>query len=404
MPTIIEENTVLKIRAGVGLNNLSLSSQEAFIISRVDGHTTVGEIYLISLLDKVSTAAVLKSLIDQGVLEELKPSKVISLPDDYKIHEYGSFIFNLPALQEDCELSKKFRKEILFLHENLEKLNHYELLSLSFDVETPNVKKAFLRFSKVFHPDSYFGNNLGSYKRKMGEIYNKMAEAHRILMEENSRIKYRRELVADGVIENLEESEEETPDEKARRLRHEAKVRRIQANPMMSKVNKAKDFYDAGVSDLEKEKWVSAANNFRMAITYDPFNELYKHQLERVADQAARVSAERHYQRGQTLEAYGQDGYMEAYEKAAQAYAGAKYSLKIASLYVDQGEWESAENYAARGVKHSPKDIDARLSYGRILMKRKNKEKAAQQFGAVLKMDPNNETAKALLKEAKRWF
>ncbi len=404
MTQIIEDNTILKVRSGVDLNNLSISSQEAYILSRIDGKMTVRDLYQVSLLDKTATAAVLKNLIDQGVLAEVDPPNVVKLPIDYQCHEYGSTIFSLPALQEDCEPDRNWRKEILFLHENMERLNHFEFMGLEVSAEEAEIKKAFVRLSKILHPDSYYGRNMGTYKKRLSELYNHLSEAYRLLIDPKTRFEYKRKLsIVCGEPDWAKE--EETPEERARKNRQIAKEKRLKSNPMMGRVNKANEFYQAGLSDLEKQKWISAANNFKMALTYDPLNELYKLQLEKVADAANRVAAERHFQRGQTLEAYGQDGYMEAYEKAAQAYpASVEFNLKISGLYGDQGDWDKAEHYAARAVSSNPKNIDARMTYGKILMKRKNKEKAAQQFEAILKLDPNNESAKVNLKEAKRWF
>jgi len=404
MTQIIEDNTILRVRPGVDLGNLNLSSQEGYMLSRIDGKMTVRDLYQISLLDKTATAAVLKNLIDQGVLAEVDPPNIVKLPSDYKCHDYGNTIFSLPAMQEDCEPEKAWRKEVLFLHENMDKLSHFEFMGIEVASEEAEIKKAFVRLSKILHPDSYYGRNMGTFKKKLSELYNHLSEAYRLLLDPNTRIEYKRKL---SIVRGEPDwaGEEETPEERARKNRQVAKEKRLKNNPMMSRVSKAGEFYQAGLSDLEKQKWISAANNFKMALTYDPLNELYKLQLEKVADAANRVAAERHFQRGQTLEAYGQDGYMEAYEKAAQTYpTSVEFNLKICGLYSDQGDWDKAEHYAARAVTSNPKNLDARMTYGKILVKHKNKEKALQQFEAVLKLDPNNEQAKANLKEAKRWF
>ena len=174
---------------------------------------------------------------------------------------------------------------------------------------------------------------------------------------------------------------------------------------MRERVSKGREFYEAGVTDEQAENWMSAANNYRLALTYDPQNELYQAKAASTKDAANRVVAQKLYQRGLGLESYGQDGYLEAFEKAAALWPqNAEYQSKMAQHYCDIGEWNKAQPYAQRAVKAAPKNKEYLLSLGKILLKLRDKKEAVRYLEAALQVDPNSNQAKALLKEAKKWF
>ncbi len=424
MSKIIHDDTVLRVRPGVDILNLELSPQEGYILSRISQPITVREIYLLSLLDKSATATIIKKLADEGILEiqdqekgssenEKSSGKITPLPkveeevseSVLKPYKFGGFIFDLTQLQEDVELDENFKKEILYLFENLEHMNHYEILGLKSSADPAAVKTQFLKLSKRYHPDNYFRKELGSFGEKIKRIYNRFSEAHNLLMDSVEHREYRRELIEKGEIEQSEEDIMEDPVKREQRRKKEFRQRRASRNPLMERVKKAREFYEAALHDISKESWLSAASNLKLAISFDAHNELYKLKLEQVRDNAEKATAERFYQRGLVLESYGQDGYLEAFLKAVQIYpSGAEYNIKVARHYADQMDWDDAQPFAKRAVQSDPKNVEYRLLFGQILLRLRKKDEAAKQFEAALEVDPKNELAKSQLKEAKKWF
>ncbi|RJO67336.1 MAG: J domain-containing protein [Myxococcales bacterium] len=407
MARIIQDDTVLFLNSEVKLEDLDLTAQEGFILSRITRKTAVREVYQLSLLDRAATASVLKKLVDQGVLGIDEPEKeepvaaAVPLPK----RDYGGFIFNLLELQEEIDLPQDLKKEILFVHTQMDEWTNYELLGLTPDAGEAAVRTAFLQLSKIFHPDVYFRKRLGSYQTRINQIYSHLAAAHATLTDPVECVQYRRRLIDEGKILPGPNDLPEDPMERERRLQRQAKEQRILNNPMLKRVQKGREFFEAGEADIQKQAWISAANNFKFAIMYDPHNELYKHKAEQVKDLADRAAAERVYQRGLVLESYGQDGYFEMFIKAATMYPnGAEFNVKVARSYCDQTDYREALPFAKRAVAVEPKNNEYRLLLGQILLKLKDKAEAAKQFEAVIKAEPENELAKNLLKEAKKWF
>lgn len=410
MNNIIQEDSILRIRQNVDITKLNLSAQEGFLLSRIDGNLKLKEIYQLSMIDKDSTATIIKKLIDNEILEiktdkseksNNTETKKITIPK----RDYEDFIFNLIELQEDVQIPTDLKKEILFVYSNLNKMNHYELLAIDPSSEDSEAKKAFLRLSKLYHPDNYFRKELGSFKAKISAIYSALAEANNVLSDKLKRQEYRRILIEEGKIPAMPGDILEDPVERKRRLEKEAKKRRVKRNPMMDRVKKAREFYESALHDMENEEWISAANNFKLAIVYDPNNELYKLKMETVQDAANKAAAERVYQRALVMESYGQDGFFEAFIKAAEAYPqGAEYNIKVANLYCDQSDWKLALPYAKKAANADQNNSEYGILLSRILLRLKEKSKAVKHLEKILRREPENVFAKELLKEAKKWF
>jgi len=410
MNNIIQEDSILRTKSGIDITKLQLSAQEGFLLSRIDGKIKLKEIYQLSMIDKDSTAMIIKKLIDNKVIEIVSapeekpddsPKRIIPIPE----RDYGDFIFNLIELQEDVEIPDELKKEILYVYANLGTMTKYELLALDSSANENEIKKAFFKLSKLYHPDNYFRKNLGAFKSKISAIYGALVEANNLFANKVRAQEYRRNLIEDGIIEALPGDILEDPATRKRRLEKESKKRRTKRNPMMERVKKAREFYDAALKNMEEEAWISAANNFRLAIVYDPNNELYKLKMETVQDAANKATAERVYQRALVMESYGQDGYFEAFIKAAEIYSqGAEYNIKVANLYCDQADWRLALPYAKKAVNSQPKMTEYGLLLSRIYLKLKDKGKAAKQLENILRQEPGNVAAKEYLKEAKKWF
>lgn len=406
----LSENSILIPKPGVDFRLVKLTAQEGFLLSRIQGRTPVRELYQLSTFDRTVTATLIKNLADKRVIEIIEES----IPEETENsrlskllpkRDYGNFIFSLIDMSEEVELPVELRKEILFLYDRLDDLTYYELFGLPDNAPPEEIRQTFLRLSKIFHPDNYFRKELGSFREKLNAIFALMMRANQVFQNPADVIEYRRVMIEQGRIVKREEDVLETPGEREERLQVEEKRRRSENNPLRDRVNKGREFYEAGLKDEQAEQWISAANNYRLALTYDPQNELYQAKAATSKDAANRVAAQKLYQRALGLESYGQDGYIEAFEKAAALWPqNAEYQSKMAQHYCDIGEWNKAQPYAQRSVKAAPKSKEYLLLLGKILLKLRDKKEALRYLEAALAVDPNSTQAKALLKEARKWF
>jgi curved DNA-binding protein CbpA len=105
-------------------------------------------------------------------------------------------------LEEPCDLDREKRRAILELYYQLETLDHYALLGLGPTADRKSVKTAYYERVKVFHPDRYFGKDLGPFRKKLEVCFSRLTEAYEILTDTVRRTEY------DGYLQSLKHAEE----------------------------------------------------------------------------------------------------------------------------------------------------------------------------------------------------
>ncbi|NRA76164.1 MAG: DnaJ domain-containing protein, partial [Planctomycetes bacterium] len=93
-------------------------------------------------------------------------------------------------MDEDVEITPEMRVHILNLFYSLEHLNNYELLGVKADAERTEIKTHYFDAVSKFHPDRYFGKELGNYKDKLATVFQRLTEAHEALARKRNRAEY----------------------------------------------------------------------------------------------------------------------------------------------------------------------------------------------------------------------
>jgi curved DNA-binding protein CbpA len=93
-------------------------------------------------------------------------------------------------LDEDVELPRERRKQVLDLYYRMSELDHYEALGIPYQADKKEIRSAYFALSKAFHPDSMFRKNLGSFKAKMVAVFQLLTEAYETLSKKKSREEY----------------------------------------------------------------------------------------------------------------------------------------------------------------------------------------------------------------------
>jgi curved DNA-binding protein CbpA len=69
-------------------------------------------------------------------------------------------------------------------------LTYYELLDTPINADAKTVRRAYHRISKEFHPDRYYGKNLGPFKARLEEIFQRIKDAFAVLGDEDKAAAY----------------------------------------------------------------------------------------------------------------------------------------------------------------------------------------------------------------------
>ncbi|MGZ6099296.1 MAG: tetratricopeptide repeat protein [Myxococcaceae bacterium] len=86
------------------------------------------------------------------------------------------------ALSEAVDLPEDRKREIL-AKEALLGRDDWTVLGIRPGASADQVKLAYFEASRVFHPDRYYGKNLGSYRGRLDRIFQRLSEAHETLTE-----------------------------------------------------------------------------------------------------------------------------------------------------------------------------------------------------------------------------
>src|SRR5216683_1506347 len=136
----------------------------------------------------------------------------------------------------------------------MEAQDYFQILKVQKGASPAEIKRAFYKGSRAYHPDRYYQLPDLELKEKINLVYKRMTEAYFVLRDDAKRTRYVAEI--------------EGP-ERAKKLAEEE----IGTTP------KGRQFYAAGIAEIEAQRWSAAERSLKMAVTYEPSNARYKEKL-----------------------------------------------------------------------------------------------------------------------------
>ena len=153
----------------------------------------------------------------------------------------------------------------------LDELDYFQILKLAQTANPPDIKAAYYRESRSYHPDRFSTLPASELKDSIGKIYKRINEAYVCLRDDVKRTKYLVDINGQERAKKLrfiEASEQEMKKEKEQE---------IGATPQGRK------FYMQGLQDMAAQKFAAAERNFKMALTYEPNNPNFKAKRDEAA-------------------------------------------------------------------------------------------------------------------------
>ncbi|RME25311.1 MAG: molecular chaperone DnaJ [Deltaproteobacteria bacterium] len=149
----------------------------------------------------------------------------------------------------------------------LDHLDYYQVLQVDPKASQGEIRKAYHRQSRLFHPDRYFHMEDEKLKRAIYKISKRVTEAYVTLRDPQKRRFYDKQLAESGrkLLRYTEQSEQRTKEEKKQQFAKTAKGRQL---------------YQQGMRQLKQKDYVGAERTFKMALAYEPDNELFKQLAE----------------------------------------------------------------------------------------------------------------------------
>ncbi len=389
-----------RVRDDIDLVRAGLSLEEGFLVSRVDGRTSVA--HLAALVGKPidETERVVDRLAAVGVLV-LGEAASVSVDAD----PYHGFVFDPEALSEDVDLEPEEKKRILYTHAQLATWNHYQRLGVRWRDDVRAVKRAYFERSKEWHPDRFRRPRLGRYKPLIDDIFRSIREAYGVLSDPEQKVEYDRIYAPTFDEEDMAAMlTARRTEERAEAREEESRRRRLEKNPLRQRMQRARDLYDRALELEKKGELIEALHHAQGAVAFhgrEEFRELMR-RLQ-IATSEARVAPL--LRRGQAAESMTSwddavDVFTEAVRVApehGQARLRLAYNLLMGGRPPNQ-----AHEHIHKALLLLPEEAEAHFVRGLCYEKAGSDKAAVRAYQKALELRPNYMEAKKRLKRL-RW-
>lgn len=177
----------------------------------------------------------------------------------------------IPATGAIESLTPHQSAELRALAVSLGALDYFGVLCVPQTATPGDIKKAFYRESRTYHPDRFFHLPDSQEKTDLGSLYKRITEAYYVLRDDAKRKKYLADIASADRTSKLRYTEATESELKA-----EA---RKSVDEEFGNNPKSRPFFKSALADIEKQNWASAERNLKMGLTYDRDNARFKEQL-----------------------------------------------------------------------------------------------------------------------------
>jgi DnaJ-class molecular chaperone len=168
-------------------------------------------------------------------------------------------------------ITPQMAQQLAFIADALDGQDYFEVLQLPQSAGAAEIKRAFYRDSRVYHPDRVFHLQDEKVKNDIGTIYKRITEAYFVLRDDAKRKKYLADI---------------TGAERAARLRYteatdselKAEAKKV-AEEEFGTTPKGRQFFKTALQEIERQQWQAAERSLKSALMYESGNAKFKEKL-----------------------------------------------------------------------------------------------------------------------------
>lgn len=248
-----------------------LGEDDKKVLSLINGKRTVKNIISLSPLGEIETLRTIYTLHNLQIIESAEDSNIDAAAGQRSAQENAG-----------AERDPAFAERIERIYHEVKSLDYYGVLDVSKDASSSEIKRAYHKRVKEFHPDRYLNIESDTLKEKLHVIFSCISEAYRELTgptteprdssspdEEVSRGEYNKNLAAARFKEGM---------------RFYSSGQYEQATTLFGQAiylndSDAEYHYCYGMSLFRNKKMKVAEEAFRKAVQLDPYNSKYVTEL-----------------------------------------------------------------------------------------------------------------------------
>jgi curved DNA-binding protein CbpA len=156
----------------------------------------------------------------------------------------------------------------------LDQLDYFEVLRIPHTAGAAEVKSAYHRESRAYHPDRFAALPSPELRALLARIYRRINEAYTVLRDDAKRRQYAADVTGPARASRLRFTEVEESAVK------EQQKRRLEEQ--FGLTPNGRKLYGVALRELEAQRWDAAERALRTALAYEPANGKFKELLATV--------------------------------------------------------------------------------------------------------------------------
>ncbi len=287
--------------------DIRLDSSGQKLLSCINNITSIREVVSASQLGKLEAFKTIYALLSVKKIVAKDKESRIDIPDiDKEDIIKGETYQNIKDKVED-------------MYQKYEKLGYYGVLGIENTASITEIKKAYYKTAKMFHPDIHFLTEESSVKAKLGHIFSYIYKAYTVLSDQQKREEYNKSLTS-------------------------------RSSQELTRTEKAKVIFKEGMKFLRMKEYENAELSFKQAIYFDSANAAY------------------YYSYGITFVKQGKlSDAVKALNKAVSLMPyNERYLTELGSVYLELGFKSRAKALFIKVLRISPDNVVASREMARM--------------------------------------
>ncbi|MGC4115875.1 MAG: DnaJ domain-containing protein [Myxococcales bacterium] len=170
------------------------------------------------------------------------------------------------------EISPEFFAEMEAVAARLDTMDYFELFKLPQNTGIREIKEAYYRESRAYHPDRFAQLTDEALKERINEVFKRVTEAYVVLRDDKKRTKYLGDVTGPERAKKLRYTEASEAEQKA--AEKKAIEEQVGTTP------KGRECYKNACKEFDAKRYDKAVSQLKMALMYEPANAKYKEKMK----------------------------------------------------------------------------------------------------------------------------